>query len=105
MVLQNPATNHQKFPSTDKICYGVSYAILTSTLLLAMGGKFKARKWKGMVGMENKAKVIMLKNDGLSNREVARQVGINRETVSKYWEEYKRKRSELMSSGKSVDEC
>ena len=52
--------------------------------------------------MEEKAKVITLKNDGASNREVARQTGIHRETVSKYWEEYKRLRQELMTTG--VDE-
>jgi transposase len=57
-----------------------------------------------MVGMETKANVIMLKNQGLSNREVARQTGINRETVSKYWEEYKRKRLELISEVSGIDE-
>ena len=59
-----------------------------------------------MVDMETKAKLIMLKNDGLSNREVARRTGLNRETVSKYWEEYKRLRHELMqsvSTGAAVD--
>jgi transposase len=59
---------------------------------------------KGMVGLEKKAKVIQLKNEGLSNREVARQVGLNRETVSKYWEEYKRRRHELVQTGVRVDE-
>jgi transposase len=57
-----------------------------------------------MVGMEEKSKVIRLKNEGNSNREVARQTGLNRETVSKYWEEYKRKRQELMKKGDYVDE-
>ena len=57
-----------------------------------------------MVDMQTKAKVVMLKNEGFSNREVARQTGINRETISKYWEEYKLKRYELMNSGESVDE-
>lgn len=54
--------------------------------------------------METKAKVITLKNDGLSNREVARQTGLNRETVSKYWEEYKRRRYELMCKDAGIDE-
>ena len=49
--------------------------------------------------METKAKVLMLKNEGLSNREVARRTGLNRGTVSKYWDEYKRRRHELMKSG------
>ena len=46
-----------------------------------------------------KTEIINLKNKGLSNREVARQTGINRETVSKYWEEYKRQRYELLQNG------
>ena len=48
--------------------------------------------------------IIILKQEGLSNREVARQTGLNRETVSKYWEEYKRKRLALMHQGIEVDE-
>jgi transposase len=67
-------------------------------------GKYKNGSEKGMVGLEKKTKVIELKNGGASNREVARQTGLNRETVSKYWEEYKRKRSELTKKGKEVDE-
>jgi len=50
----------------------------------------------------NKAEIISMKNKGFSNREVARQTGLNRETVSKYWEEYKRQRHELLQQG--VDE-
>ena len=45
--------------------------------------------------MEKKAKVILLKNGGASNRAVAKETGLNRETVSKYWEEYKRLKNEL----------
>jgi len=55
-----------------------------------------------MVELMEKAKVIMLKNEGFSNREVARRTGLHRETVSKYWEEYKQKLQELSSQG--VDE-
>jgi transposase len=57
-----------------------------------------------MVDMETKAKVLMLKNEGKSNREVARQTGLNRETVSKYWEEYRRRRTELTDGGTAADE-
>lgn len=60
-----------------------------------------------MVDMETKAKLITLKNEGLSNRAVARRTGLNRETVSKYWEEYKRRRHELIENvgtGAVVDE-
>lgn len=42
-----------------------------------------------------KAKVIALKQENLSNREVARRTGLNRETVAKYWNEYRQKRNEL----------
>ena len=54
--------------------------------------------------MEKKYEVIRLKNEGNSNREVARQTGLNRETVSKYWEAYKRKSHELRQKGVEVDE-
>ena len=57
-----------------------------------------------MVGMEKKSEVITLKNAGGSNREVARQTGLDRGTVSKYWEEYRRRKRELVESGASVDE-
>ena len=54
--------------------------------------------------MEDKAKVITLKNESVSNREVARRTGMNRETVSKYWEKYKRLRHELQSKNVGMDE-
>jgi transposase len=57
-----------------------------------------------MVGLEKKSEVIRLKNEGNSNREVARQTGLNRETISKYWEEYKRKCRELTQKGVEIDE-
>ena len=57
---------------------------------------------KGMAELEKVAELIRLKNEGHSNRETARLVGLNRETVSKYWEDYKRKRHELMSLGVDV---
>ncbi len=46
-----------------------------------------------------KAKVIALKQESLSNREVARRTGLNRETVAKYWNEYCQKSSELARGG------
>jgi len=46
-----------------------------------------------------KVEVINLKNKGLSNRAVARQIGIDRKTVARYWEEYKRNRCELLQNG------
>jgi len=42
-----------------------------------------------MVKFVDKKNIIMLKEQGLSNREVARQTGSDRKTVSKYWNEYR----------------
>ena len=35
------------------------------------------------------ATIIKLKEKGLSNRGVARELGIDKKTVNKYWNEYK----------------
>ena len=48
-----------------------------------------------MVKFMDKKGIIMLKEQGLSTREVARQTGRDRETVSKYWNEYRRELSRL----------
>jgi transposase len=57
-----------------------------------------------MVDMTKKMEVITHKNGGKSNRETARLTGLNRETVSKYWEEYKRKLHELSLPGADIKE-
>jgi transposase len=57
-----------------------------------------------MVELDKKAEVIELKNAGESNREVSRRTGLNRRTVSKYWEEYKRLRQGLFAKGVAIDE-
>jgi transposase len=49
-----------------------------------------------------KKDLIELKEQGLSNRVVAKQLGIDRKTVSKYWEEYKRKLTQLDLPGVDV---
>jgi hypothetical protein len=41
-----------------------------------------------MIQLMEKQKIIILKEQGLSTREVSRQTGHDRETVSKYWKEY-----------------
>ena len=43
----------------------------------------------------DKKEIIMLKEQGLSNREVARRSGRDRETVSKYWNEYRQQLQRL----------
>jgi len=55
-----------------------------------------------MVSIMEKKDIIMLKEQGLSNREVARRSGVDRETVSKYWNEYRRKLRELEEPGADV---
>jgi transposase len=52
-----------------------------------------------MVEHMDKRKIIELKEEGLSNRAVARQTGIDRDTVSKYWNEYQRRLHELTQPG------
>jgi transposase len=48
-----------------------------------------------MVKFMDKKNIIMLKEQGLSNREVSRRTGNDRKTVSKYWEEYRRQLRQL----------
>ncbi len=42
-----------------------------------------------MKNLLDKAAIIKLKEQGLSNRGVARELGIDKKTVNKYWNEYK----------------
>jgi transposase len=46
-----------------------------------------------------KKDILDLKQEGKSNREVARYLGINRKTVAKYWNEYKQQISQLNKKG------
>ena len=55
-----------------------------------------------MVKFMDKKEIIRLKENGLSNREVARQTGYDRETVSKYWREYKGRVKEMEEAGADV---
>jgi len=45
----------------------------------------------------DKHTIIKLKNEGCSNREIARLTGMNRKTVARYWNEHKRLKMELKS--------
>lgn len=42
-----------------------------------------------MKNLLDKVAIIKLKEQGLSNRGVARELGIDKKTVNKYWNEYK----------------
>ena len=55
-----------------------------------------------MVKFMDKKKIIMLKEQGLSNREVAQQTGHDRDTVSKYWNEYRSQLGRLDEPGADV---
>jgi transposase len=55
-----------------------------------------------MVQTMEKKDIIMFKEQGLSNREVARRSGFDRETVSKYWNEYRLKLRQLEEPGADV---
>ena len=48
-----------------------------------------------MKNLLDKAAIIKLKEQGLSNRGVARELGIDKKTVNKYWNEYKDNLKEL----------
>ena len=43
----------------------------------------------------DKKDILDLKRQGVSNRETARRLGVNRKTVAKYWDEYKRQMAQL----------
>lgn len=48
-----------------------------------------------MIGLVDKLSVIKLKSKGVSNREAAKILGINRKTISKYWNEHLELKSKL----------
>ena len=66
------------------------------------GGKNLNRRQERMTGFMDKKDIIMLKEQGLSNREVARRTGRDRDTVSKYWNEYQQKLNLLNKPGTDV---
>ena len=55
-----------------------------------------------MTTFMDKKKIIMLKEQGESNREVSRRTGIDRGTVSKYWDEYRKQLERLNEPGADV---
>lgn len=52
-----------------------------------------------MMKFMDKKEIITLKEQGLSNREVARQTGADRKTVSQYWHEYRQRLQQLEEPG------
>jgi len=55
-----------------------------------------------MTGFMDKKDITVLKEQGLSNREVSRRTGRDRDTVSKYWNMYRRQLQELEKPGADV---
>lgn len=52
----------------------------------------------------NKYTIITLKKNGQSNRSVAKQLGINRKTVGKIWNEYQEAQHELTHNPELTNE-
>ena len=50
-----------------------------------------------------KQQVILQHRDNISNRQIARNLGINRETVNKYVQEYEKKLEELLTANPEMD--
>lgn len=48
-----------------------------------------------MITLMDKYAIIKIKLTGMSNREIARKLDIDRKTVSKYWEEYQIEKTSL----------
>lgn len=48
-----------------------------------------------MMEFMDKKNILDLKQQGISNREVARRLGVNRKTVAKYWNEYRHQIAQL----------
>ena len=57
-----------------------------------------------MIKILNKVDIIRLKEQGESNREVSRQTGVDRRTVSKYWNKYCQKLRQLEKTGADIKE-
>ena len=55
-----------------------------------------------MTKFMGKKEIIKLKEQGLSNREVSRRTGHDRDTVSKYWNEYRQQLRRLNDPGADV---
>jgi transposase len=54
---------------------------------------------KDMLDYLTKRKIIDMKRRGISTRRISKTLGINRETISKYWSEAQKKQHEMEQSG------
>lgn len=57
-----------------------------------------------MTKLVDMKKIVEYKEQGLTNRAVARETGIDRKTVSKYWNKYRQRLAELTKAGADVKE-
>ncbi len=55
-----------------------------------------------MITLMDKYTIIKLKQTGMSNRQVAKQLGINRKTVNKYWNDYTKEINQLRKNETSI---
>lgn len=58
-----------------------------------------------MITLTQKQKVILKHIDGMSNRAIARELHMSKDTVNKYVNEYQRQRSELMLLDPGLNQC
>ena len=66
--------------------------------------EFSESEKKGMVDMMDKARIITLKREGVSTREISRRTGISRDTVAKYWREFVALNNKLKESPELKEE-
>lgn len=57
-----------------------------------------------MITIVDKLQIIRLKEEGNSNREVSRRMGIDRKTVSRYWNKYIQDKHELENPNINIKE-
>lgn len=55
-----------------------------------------------MITLMDKYTIIKLKQTGMSNRQVAKQLGLNRKTVNKYWNDYTTETKQLGTNETSI---
>lgn len=57
-----------------------------------------------MINLNQKQKIILAHLDGASNREIARQMHMSKDTINKYVREYDEKRAELLAMDPDMEQ-
>lgn len=66
---------------------------------------FNLLEVRGVITLMDKYTFVRLKLQGLSNRQIAKELHINRKTVNKYWRQYKSEVEEMQNSSISVEDA